>query len=132
MYSVIILDKLIVDYSGYSRANAIPITFPPRSNETIIEILIINDPLVEGTERFFGRIISGGGISDLIIHHTIAVVDITGDNECYNGKSSHHHLALSPLSLSHSLINVILTHTTVSDSACMVQSINIKILSKLL
>ena len=87
MYSVIIHDKLIVDYSGYSRANAIPITFPPRSTETIIEILIINDPLVEGTERFFGRIISGGGISDLIIHHAIAVVDITGDNECYSGKS---------------------------------------------
>ena len=41
---------------------------------------IINDQFVEGTERFLGQIISGGGIDDLVITAPTATVDIT-DND---------------------------------------------------
>jgi hypothetical protein len=41
---------------------------------------ITNDQLVEGTERFLGQIISGGGITGLDITAPTATVDIT-DND---------------------------------------------------
>ena len=65
---------------GYTQANAIPITFPAGSTETVIEVLITNDRHVEGTERFLGRITSGGGISGLNIFAPTATIDI-GDND---------------------------------------------------
>ena len=65
---------------GYTRANAIPIIFPPGSTETQIEVPITNDRLVEGTERFLGRIVSGGSIPGLDIFAPTATVDIT-DND---------------------------------------------------
>ena len=80
---------------GYTRANAIPIIFPPGSTETQIEVPITNDQLVEGTERFLGRIISGGGIAGLDINVPTAIVNIN-DDDC---KSLPISLSLS-LSLS--------------------------------
>ena len=65
---------------GYTRANAIPITFPSGSFETVIEVPITDDTMVEGTERFLGQIVSGGGIGDLIISAPTATVDII-DND---------------------------------------------------
>ena len=50
----------------------------------MIEIPISDDPLVEETERFFGRIISGGGIPNLDIFAPNAIVHITDNNECYS------------------------------------------------
>ena len=61
-------------------ANAIPITFPPGSHQTEIEVPITNDALVEVTERFLGQIISGGGIADLDIIAPTATVDIRDDD----------------------------------------------------
>ena len=46
----------------------------------MIEVPITNDQLVEGTERFLGQIITGGGISDLDITAPTATVDIA-DND---------------------------------------------------
>jgi hypothetical protein len=57
-----------------------PITFPAGSLQTEIEVPITNDRLVEGTERFLGQIISGGGITGLDITAPTATVDIT-DND---------------------------------------------------
>ena len=65
---------------GYTLANAILITFPSGSFETVIEVPITDDTMVEGTERFLGQIISGGGIGDLIIFAPNATVDII-DND---------------------------------------------------
>ena len=65
---------------GYTQANAIPIIFPAGSTETVIEVPITDDLLVEGTERFLGQIIDGGSIDDLTIFALTATVDIT-DNE---------------------------------------------------
>ena len=65
---------------GYTRANAIPIIFPPGSTETQIEVPITNDQLVEGTERFLGQIVSGGSILGLDIFAPTATVNIT-DND---------------------------------------------------
>ena len=58
------------------------ITFPTGSTETVIEVPITNDWLVEGTEWFFGRVIygHGGGISNLDIFAPNATVDIS-DND---------------------------------------------------
>ena len=72
--------SIAVDYSGYTRANAIPITFPDGNTQTTIEVNITNDQLVEGPEQFFGRIISGGGISNIDIFAPNANVNI-GDND---------------------------------------------------
>ena len=76
----VITVSIAVDYSGYTRANAIPITFPDGNTQTTIEVNITNDQLVEGPEQFFGRIISGGGISNIDIFAPNANVDI-GDND---------------------------------------------------
>ena len=77
---------------GYTRTTAIPITFPAGSTETTIEVHINNDQLVERTtEQFTGRIISGGGISDLNIFASHATVDIM-DND---GSRSTLSLSLS-------------------------------------
>ena len=75
------LKKLLtVDYTGYTQANAIPIMFPAGSTETVIEVPITNDRLVEGTERFFGRVISGGGIPNLDIFAPNVTVDICNND----------------------------------------------------
>ena len=66
---------------GIAQANAIPITFPPGSTETEIEVPITNDILVEGTERFLGQIISGGSIADLDIIASTATIDIRDDGK---------------------------------------------------
>ena len=79
----VLINPHAVDYTGYIRTNAIPIIFSPGRPETEIEVPITNDQLVEGTERFLGHIISGGGIADLDIFAPTATVDIT-DND---GKS---------------------------------------------
>ena len=81
---------------GIAQANAIPITFPPGSTETVIEVPITNDALVEGTERFFGQIISGGGIDDLTITAPTATVDIRDDDGklLFPTSSSNHLIAI--------------------------------------
>ena len=65
---------------GIAQANATPITFPPGSNQTEIEVPITSDTLAEETERFLGRIISGGGIANLSITAPTATVDIRDDD----------------------------------------------------
>ena len=81
-----------VDFMGYTRAAAIPITFPAGSTETTIEVQINNDQLVERTtEQFTGRIVSGGGLSNLNIFTSHATVDIM-DND---GSRSTLSLSLS-------------------------------------
>ena len=47
---------------------------------TRITVPIIDDTRVEETERFYGEIISGGGISDIQIFAPTATVDII-DND---------------------------------------------------
>ena len=76
---------------GVAQANAVPIMFPPGRTETEIEVPIINDRLVEGTERFLGRIISGGGITDLNITAPTATVDIIDDDSKWILPPSHTH-----------------------------------------
>ena len=75
---------------GYTQANAIPITFPAGSIETVIEVPITNDRHVEGTERFLGQIISGGGITGLDIFAPTATVDISDDDSKYCNIFSFH------------------------------------------
>ena len=57
-----------------------PIVFPSGEARTTIEIPITDDMLVEGTERFLGQIVSGGGITNLHIFAPTATVDII-DND---------------------------------------------------
>ena len=63
---------------------------------------IINDQFVEGTERFLGQIISGGGIDDLVLTAPTATVDIT-DND-----SKWIPISGSPPSLFITLIGILL------------------------
>ena len=56
------------------------IAFPTGSTETVIEVPITNDQLMELTERFFGRVISGVGILGLDIFAPIATVDISNND----------------------------------------------------
>ena len=45
-----------------------------------LTIPINDDQVAEGREQFFGQIISGGGISDLVLTNPTAVIDII-DND---------------------------------------------------
>ena len=82
---LISLDKShAVDYTGYTQANAMPITFSPGRLEAEIEVPITNDRLVEGTERFMGQIISGGCIAGLDIFAPTATVDITDNDSMFS------------------------------------------------
>ena len=83
---------IAVDFSGYTRANAIPIIFPAGSSQTVVEVNITNDQFVETSERFFGRIISGKRIDDIEIFAPNATVDIT-DND---SELSPSHLSPTP------------------------------------
>ena len=75
---------IIVDFTGYTRATAIPITFPAGSTETTIEVQINNDQFVETTAQFIGRIVSGGGIGNLNIFAPRATINITDNDSMYN------------------------------------------------
>lgn len=68
------------DFAGITQANAVPIIFTGGSTLTTVEINIVDDQLVEGTEQFLGRIISGGATSDLRIFAPTAAVDIIDDD----------------------------------------------------
>ena len=63
----------------------------------MIEVPITNDALVEGTERFLGQIISGGGIADLDIIAPTATVDIRDDDGklLFPTSPSNHLIAIT-------------------------------------
>ena len=66
---------------------------------------ITNDLLVEGSERFMGQIISGGGIADLNIFAPTATVDITDNDSKFNSCDSLSlSLSFPPLYLPSSFI----------------------------
>ena len=68
------------DFTGISKVNAEPIIFANGQISTTVEITITDDHLVEGSEHFSAHIISGGGISDLVIFASKVTVNIT-DND---------------------------------------------------
>ena len=89
------------DFSGTTRANAVPIIFPSGPTIITISISITDDNLVEGGEYFSVHIILGENISDLVLFAPTATVNIVDNDGKCCVKVTHNYYTYYLLSSLH-------------------------------